>query len=129
MTRHSCRSGRPKGGLVGADVDADHLADLVIVEAGQYGDSERVLVLLDDARRVPERHSERRLIQDQIVQDQVADLGDVRPVQLIVEKSQGIRLRDRVHPLVVVVQLLLEENVADDALEDALRGGDDHRSL
>lgn len=114
---------------VGLDDDADLLADFVIVEAGVFGVAERILLLPDHARSLFERHPELCVLQDQIVQERVADLGNVRPVRMLVEQFQGVLICDRVHVRFVLVQIRIEENVADDALDDSLRDGDGQRRL
>ncbi len=43
---------------VGADVDVDHLANLVIVEAHQFPVAKHILVLPDHSRRLPERQAD-----------------------------------------------------------------------
>jgi hypothetical protein len=47
---------------VGTDVDANHLADLVIVEAHQFPVPKHVLVLPDHSRRLPERQVDWRVL-------------------------------------------------------------------
>jgi len=47
---------------VGADIDADHLADLVIVEAHQFPVAKHVLVLPDHNRCLPEWQADWRVL-------------------------------------------------------------------
>ncbi len=47
---------------VGTDVDADHLADLVIVEAHQFPIAKHVLVLPDHNRRLPKQQADWRVL-------------------------------------------------------------------
>jgi len=107
-----------------ANVHADHLADLMIVEAGKSRVAERILVVGDHSGRLPEGQANRRVLQHQIVQGGVGDLGHVRPIRLLLEQLHGIGFGDGLQLFVLLVQLWLEEHVADDHLDDVFRHGD-----
>jgi len=47
---------------VGANVDTDHLVDLVIIEAHKFPVAKHVLVLPDHSRRLPERQVDWRVL-------------------------------------------------------------------
>lgn len=114
---------------VGADVGADHLADLLIVQIDQSPASKNVRILPEQRRSLPECQADLGVLQCQIIQDEVCDHGHVRSVILLARKRQGVILSNGLHIHVTHVQIRLEQQVGNDHLDDALRRRNGQRRL